>query len=185
MRNVTSVAGVNLAAVHYHFGSKDALLDEVFARRIGPLNRERLRLLDRLEERDEAPTLEELIAAFIGPSLEIGLDPSSGGQIFMQLLGHAMSEPQVRARVTDRFVEVFRRYSAALSRAESELSTTEIDWRFMFMVGAMAHTMSWSDQMQRISGGLCDPTDVQATIRRLVAFLAAGFRAPAPAEVKP
>src|SRR5512134_3507154 len=50
MRHLTSRAGVNLAAVNYHFGSKHALIEAVFRRRLDPMNAARIAELDRLEK---------------------------------------------------------------------------------------------------------------------------------------
>src|SRR5437867_6100600 len=75
LRNITAEAAVNLAAVHYHFGSKDELIEAVFARRLGPLNRERLRLLEacRAAAGGGSPSVEELLEALIAPALRSGL----------------------------------------------------------------------------------------------------------------
>ena len=67
---------------------------------------------------------------------------------------------------------------AALKEALPELPPDELIWRFLFMVGAMAHTMALSDDVHRMSGGACDPGDVEGTIRRLVPFLCAGLSSP-------
>jgi AcrR family transcriptional regulator len=72
MRALTAAAGVNLAAVHYHFGSKEALLDAVIERRAEPCNAARNRALDRhLAERAEAaPDVEQVLRAFLEPVVE-------------------------------------------------------------------------------------------------------------------
>ena len=45
LRQVTSRADVNIAAVNYHFGSKENLVNEVFRRRMDDMSRERLAAL--------------------------------------------------------------------------------------------------------------------------------------------
>jgi AcrR family transcriptional regulator len=184
MRTITADAGANVAAVHYHFGSKEALIEEVFHRRLGPLNDERLHRLDALEAQAAGgPSLEQLVDAFIGPALRVYGKPECGGPVFTQLLGHALGQPHgpVRELFTQQFEEVFRRFTSALQHALPDLPRAEIVWRFLFMVGAMAHTMSLSGDVARMSGD--DPLDVDGTIRRLVPFLCAGLRAPLPAVV--
>jgi AcrR family transcriptional regulator len=185
MRTITADAGVNVAAVHYHFGSKEALIEEVFHRRLGPLNDERLQRLDALEGQDGAvPSLEQLVEAFVGPALRVYGKPECGGPVFTRLLGHALGQPHgpVRELFTHQFQEVFGRFTSALQDALPELPRTEIVWRFLFMVGAMAHTMALSGDIARMSGD--DPLDIDGTIRRLVPFLCAGLRAPLPAAVR-
>ncbi len=176
---------MNLAAVNYHFGSKEQLIEEVFVRRLGPINRERLENLDRLERGagEEGPTLEQIIEAFLGPPLRMGHEPERGGAVFVRLLGHTISQPddRIREMFTRQFREVVPRFIAAFRRRIPDLPTAEIFWRFLFLIGSMAHTMALRDDMQRLSGGLCTDSDVESMIRRLVPFLAAGMRAAAPA----
>ena len=79
---------------------------------------------------------------------------------------------------------VFTRFFPAFQRALPELSQTELLWRMQFMLGAVAHTVGGATVLRVLSGGLCDPSDVDGTVRRLEAFLLAGLRAPVPAEVQ-
>src|SRR5439155_11060378 len=73
MRVLTARAGVNLAAVNYHFGSKHALIEAVFRRRLDPMNTARIAALERLEKDAGGHALppETIIRAFIGESLRM------------------------------------------------------------------------------------------------------------------
>jgi AcrR family transcriptional regulator len=181
MRQLTTEAGVNLAAANYHFGSKEALIDAVIARRIEPMNRERIALLDRHEaEADEGgPELEKIVEAFIAPPLRLQHAGGARGADFMRLLGRVMSDPSDRAMdlFIDQFQEAIARFSAAFTRALPDTPRADLLWRMVFMVGSMAHTMSISRHLPRVSGGLCDPSDVDGLIARMIPFLAAGLRA--------
>jgi AcrR family transcriptional regulator len=183
LRHITAEAGVNLAAVNYHFGSKDALIDEVISRRLDPLNRERLQLLEELEASsgDAGPAMEQIVEAFIGPPLRIKQAAGRVGVDFMRIIGRVMSDPSDRLlkQFTDKFRETTERYSAAIGRAQPQLSPAEIIWRIVFMVGTMAHTMSMSEYIQDVSDGVCDPSDIESLIRRMTVFLSAGMRAAA------
>jgi len=182
LRSITANADVNLAAVNYHFGTKEALIQEVFHRRLGPLNAERVGLLDELEAvaGDDAPKLESIIEAFVGPPLRMSHDPQ--GATFMRLFGHTLGQRD--DRVLRMFAEEFRtvaeRFGAALGRALPQLDRPEVLWRLLFMVGSMAHTMSLSDKLPDLTRGVCKPADVETLIRRLVPFVAGGMRAAAP-----
>lgn len=184
LRAITSGAGVNLAAVHYHFGSKEALIQAVFERRIGPLNRRRLELLDRVEAACEGglPPIRPIVEAFVGPALRMSQDPARGGETFMRLLGHTYGEPseQIGAMFHDQFREVAARFQAALHRAIPRLSREDLFWRLMFMVGAMAHAMGGSRKVIRAFLGEQQGPDVEELMERLVPFLVAGLDAPAP-----
>ncbi len=99
----------------------------------------------------------------------------------MRLLGHTISQPddQIRQIFMRQFGEVVPRFTAALGRRMPGLTPAEVFWRFLFMVGSMAHTMAWSDHIPVVSDGLCDTTDAEATIRQFVPFVAAGMRSTA------
>jgi AcrR family transcriptional regulator len=182
MRRITADAGVNLAAVNYHFGSKDALIHEVFARRLGPLNRERLDLLGSAEQHagGEPVEIEQIVEAFVGPALRLKLAP--GGETFVRLLGHTLSQRDERVLklFTGEFREVVGRFVAALGRSLPQLAREEIFWRLLFMVGSMAHTLALADRLPAIVGEPSLETGVESTLRRLVPFLTAGLLAPAP-----
>ena len=181
MRAITAAAGVNLAAVNYHFGSKEALIGAVFARRIEPINQDRLEALDQFESRGE-PSLEQVIEAFLAPPLRASQDPDESEALLhvMQMIGHATSRPDavIRDLLMQQFNDLLERFTRALARCLPDLSADELLWRFLFMVGAMAHTMSISNDVKALSKGVCDPHDIDRMTRSMVAFCSAGMRAP-------
>jgi AcrR family transcriptional regulator len=188
LRSITSEADVNLASVNYHFGSKDALIEAVFARRLVPLNRERFEMLDRIEaEEKDRPPLDRVLEAFVAPPLRLFGSKEYGGEVFMRLMGRAMIDPGERLEeiFLSQFREVAERFVAALRRARPELPVEDVLWRLFFSVGAMAHAMAQPQRLKVFSHGLCDPNDIDAMIRRLVAFLTAGMSAPATQEERP
>jgi AcrR family transcriptional regulator len=179
LRNIISDAKVNLAAVHYHFKSKEALLDAILIRRLGPINRERL---ERLDAAGPAATVEQILEAFIAPAVGVSADPERGGKPFVRLMARIISDdsdllPRV---LREYFGEVIQKFSAALHRALPDLPMPELFWRMHFTAGAMAHTLRAGQDMALISAGQCDTSDVEMVTRRLVGFLAAGFRSPVP-----
>lgn len=182
LRSVTREAGVNLAAVNYHFGSKEQLIEAVFRRRVEPLNAERLSRLDRLqaESGPAAPTVEQIVRAFLAPALRLKIGPDHGSSI-VRVLGHCFNQPnaELRHSLMLRFAEVFERYSKALHRALPQLNETDLVWRFLFMVGSMAYTMSMADDLGTMSRGVCDPDDIDSMLDRLVRFVSAGLKAEA------
>ena len=115
MRLLTAKAGVNLAAVNYHFGSKDALIEALFRRRLDPMNAERIAALDALEDF----SAENIIRAFVGPSLRLIEDAKGGGRNFIRLLGRTYTEPAkaVRGLIGQMYAPTMQRYKAALERA--------------------------------------------------------------------
>ena len=190
LRHITAEAGVNLASVSYHFGSKEALIEAVFARRLVPMNRERMRRLEVLEHRygSSAMPLEPLVEAFVAPALELSRDEKRGGAPFIRMLGRSYTEPagSLQESVRGMYEDVIARFKTAFARALPGLPGDELYWRLHFMVGTLAYCMAGTDMMRLIAScRLCDPLDTDTLARRLVAFLSAGLRAPVPAAVNP
>jgi AcrR family transcriptional regulator len=184
LRAITQRAGANLAAVHYHFGSKEGLVRAVFSRRLKPLNEERLRLLDACDlEGSPEDAVEQVLNAFLAPLLRAARETPEGARGFARLMGRAFSEPneEVRTMVSEELAETVRRFLAALGGLLPHLSEQEVLWRFHFAAGAMAHTVSCSYLLEKFSRGLCHPASSEEALDYLVSFLAAGLRAPAKA----
>ena len=176
LRAITAAAGANLAAVNYHFQSKDALVDAVYSRRLEPANRERIAMLDACEARAEGggPPLVEIVDAFVTPFLRHFI-----GTPFTALMGRIHVEPQefVRRFLAVHMTEVARRFGAALRRALPDLSEEDILWRMHFSIGVLAHTLAGGGALAVLSQGKCDPRDVEAIRQRMVTFVCAGLRA--------
>lgn len=181
LRQITARAGVNLAAVNYHFHSKDELILATFARRIGPLNEIRMRALDELERRagDGPLCIEDVVRTFVGPVLAGG--PDTLPEQFRRLFGRMFGEPgDLFSRMIREQFEIFRqRYMAAFARALPGVPPEEIVWKLFFMIGSMAHTLAGLHHLTGIGAGVVDTRDASAITERLIAFASAGFRAPA------
>jgi len=186
LRTITTEARVNLAAVHYHFGSKEGLVEKVFGRRISGVNRERIEMLDAAEEAagDGPLAVEDVLRALFTPALRLSREGEKG-RMFMLMCGRIYAEPAsfVQRIFVELFQDIVVRFRAAFLRALPDLPTVDRAWRVQFAVGAMAHTMLANETLKTYSGGVCDPTDVDAVVERIVAFAAAGLRAPASAIV--
>ena len=183
LRGIIAEAGVNLAAVHYHFHSKEALLEALILRRSVPANRERLALLDRFEKEagGDPPSLEKVIEAFVAPTLQMSRDPQSGGIVFMKLLGRLHAEGVLLPRIlTTQFGDVLERFGAALRAALPELPPEELSWRLNLAAGALAQSLRGGSKDLETISKFPLSFDSENVLERLVAFLSAGFRAPVP-----
>jgi AcrR family transcriptional regulator len=185
LRRITGAAEVNLAAVNYHFGSKEALIREVFRRRLTWLNQQRLKELDRLEvEAGGAPVKpSRILEVFFGAALKMAADTEGGGRTFMRLLGRTYTKPSefVRGFLAEEYAAVITRFKAALIKALPGVPAEEILWRFHFMLGAMSYAISGSDALHIIAEDALDDGDTEALYARLMSFMLGGLRAPLPA----
>ena len=174
MRQIIAEAGVNLASIHYHFGSKEELLDGIILRKAGPVNEIRLAMLERVltEAGGKPPGLEAILHAFLWPVAK-GADQN---QQFVRLMGRLLSEGLLSTVVHKHFYEVMMRFLAAMHSVLPDLSREEFMWRFQFMIGALSHTMCGVQQFHE-SLGLTG--SFEDRLERLSRFVAAGFRAPA------
>lgn len=178
MRDITALAKVNLASVNYHFGSKRALLAEVVGSRAHLLVEARLRLLNALRrDKNGRPKLEDVIEAFLRPSLEMSRQP--GGADHMRLRARLGVERVGESKA--QFEQIFdasnEKIIDALAEALPDHPRAEIYWGFHCLLGIQNYTMANSGRIQHLSRGACDPTDVEATLARIVPFVANGFRA--------
>lgn len=144
LRKVTSAAGVNIAAVHYHFGSREALVQEVIRRRIDVLNERRLSLLRGIELRYETgkPPVREIMEALLLPAFEMALETQSGQQI-MRIMGqvHTQTDPEMKRFIFELFSPLIQEYLRVLHIALPEVSRGELLLRFYFSVGSFAFVM--------------------------------------------
>ncbi|KAA3627950.1 MAG: TetR/AcrR family transcriptional regulator [Proteobacteria bacterium] len=186
LRTITAAAAVNLAAVNYHFGSKIGLLEEVFRRRVEPLNAERLRQLDMLDEAagSGAASVAAILRTFIEPALQVSQDPARGGMVFMRLLGRSYVEPNEHLRrfMPGLYQDIKLRYGEALGAALPQLGAEDLYWRMHFVIGTIAYAMAGTDALHLLAAcPYCDPDDVDGMTERLVEFLSAGMKAEKPA----
>ena len=177
LRQVTRRANANIAAVNYHFGSKEGLLQAVFERRLLPLNHERMTRLERLRTGPQPIELEALIHAFIEPALDL----TGNGVPFTRLLGRSYGEAgdTLRKYIHQQYREVLDRFRHEVAANLPWLPNNELRWRLQFLLGAASYAMGGIDLMRLVAScELSDSTNRNALLQRLVTFLAAGLRAP-------
>lgn len=176
LRQLTAAAGVNLAAVNYHFGSKDRLIEEVFRRRLDQLNGRRMAALQKIAGEPDT-TIEQVLAAFIVPALELSHD--GNGSLFMRVLARAFAEHDdtLRKFLSDNYGHVMRQFTAEFTRLLPHLSKEELYWRVDLVTGALTHAMSGFGMIQRKSD-VTEHVHREQTAQHLIRFAAAGLKSP-------
>src|SRR5260370_1986027 len=171
LRDIVAAADVNLAAVNYHFGSKDELIAELFVTRSIATNRERLNELKAAEEEGGGrASIDSILRALVGPTLRGCLGPERDRSTAPRFLIRASIEsvPPIH-RIRHREIEHLPKFVAAMRRSLPDRSEVELYWALHFAL-AMAHqTIRDSERLIRLSEGKCDLNDVAGIIERIVA----------------
>ena len=179
LRSILRECGANIAAAHYHFGSKHELLEAIFARRCAGMNAERLRLLATcIAGPGRPPIVEQILDAFLRPSLVWTDD--SGTRRFMRLRAGVAYEREELARnlIARYFNDTSRRFIDALAKVLPQIGMEELYFRFHFLLGAQYYTLLNPNRIFELSGGECDPADAEKALRHMVCSFAAALSAP-------
>jgi len=176
LRQVTSRADVNIAAVNYHFGSKDNLVNEVFRRRMDEMSAQRLARL-RAAMAEHPGELEPVLAAFVDPALALAQD-RHGGAAFIRVIARAYAEKNdsLRKFLSDQYGHVLREFAKAIAACVPGLSKEELYWRLDFLSGALTYAMADFGLIKRPSG-VTEAAHRERAARELIRFAAAGLKA--------
>jgi len=187
LRQLTAAAGVNLAAVNYHFGSKEVLFQAVLTRRLDPMNQERIELLEALEREGGArpPSCEKVLFAMLIPALRLARDEKRGGKYFLRVLGRAYADPApfIRDFLHAQYAGMIARYKEAFLRALPHLSRQELTWRLHFVMGALSYTLAGTDAL-KLFAQVTQADNDELLLQRLAPFLVAGLKAPALSDTR-
>ena len=183
LRQLTSAAAVNLAAVNYHFGTKEELFQAVLTRRLDPMNQERIDLLERYEREagDRPLTCEKILSAMLIPALRLSRDEKRGGKNFLRVLGRAYADPApfIRNFLSAQYAEMISRFKDAFLKALPHLTRLELTWRLHFVMGALSYTLAGTDSLKLMMQVIAHEEDNdELLLQRLAPFLAAGLKAP-------
>jgi len=176
LRQVTSQADVNIAAVNYHFGSKENLVNEVFRRRMDEMSAQRLDQL-KAATAERPGDLDAVLAAFVEPPLAMAQDRHGGGA-FIRVIARAYAEKNdgLRRFLSEQYGHVLREFVRAIAECVPGLSKEALYWRLDFLAGALTYAMADFGMIKR-PAGMSESEHRERAARELIRFAAAGFRA--------
>src|SRR6478735_2353011 len=170
LRDIVAEANVNLAAVNYHFGSKDELIAELFVTRSLATNRERLNELKTAEEAGGGRAdIDAILRALVGPTLRGCLGPERERSTAARFMIRASIEsvPPIR-RIRNREIDHLRKFIVAMRRALPDRGDVELYWGLHFALAMAQQTVRDSERLTKVSEGKCDLNDVENVIARVV-----------------
>ena len=180
VRDITQHAKANVAAINYHFGTREGLIALVVARYLTPVNEERLARLESLERKwsGKMVPVEEVIDALVRPLVGAGRKSELSERLYCRLLGRIFALPGegLPAVIEEQARHLSERFTRVLGKSLVTVSPEELVWRSHFVVGAMIHMLLHQDMVQRLSNGAAGAPTLEATLGRFVRFAAAGLR---------
>lgn len=179
MRQIASLAGVDVALANYHFGKKLALFNAVFERRADALNNARRDALHACQDAadNEGPSLEQIIEAFLRP-LELAQDTDDAGwRNYLALIAYVNNSPvwgkQLMSKQFDTLVNEFIK---AIKKALPTAKDQDVYWCYHNMSGALTLTLAQTGRIDQLSDGSCLSSNLKAAYDHMIPFVAAGFR---------
>ena len=178
MRQITSKAGVNLASVNYHFGSKKALIKAVVDRYLAVFLPQLLDEIHALEKQKPNFDISELFHCFKQPLLHLEQINPDGAIYFIRLIGRGYIDFQghLRKFITDKYGEELEQLQAAFHKTAPQLTPADVFWRLHFTIGTSVFTLSAADALKDISQvDFEQEMTTEKILDQLLPYLAAGF----------
>ena len=183
LRGITTTADANLAAVNYHFGSKEALLEAVIVRRLDPLNEIRRGQLEALLQKAELagklPSCREVLRAFVEPTLHLR-QQGSETEDFIALIGRTLAEPRgIAMSIFLRHMQpLLQRIFQALALSLPALTEQDLFWRMHFTMGCLSHIMRCHERYSMVPENVNIDLPVDELIEQFLDFTTAGMEVP-------
>lgn len=180
VRQIMQGANADVSLAYYHFKSKRDLFDAVLLRRAEYLNEVRLEALERVEKRhpNDAPTVQEIIAAFTQPLLDLLAQDHEEWRHYFALIAQINNSPEWGGELMTRYFDpLVKRFLNALRKVLPDCKDEDLYWSYHFLSGALTLTFAETGRIDNLSGGICRSSDMASINSRMPGFLAAGFEA--------
>lgn len=177
-RKIAARAGVPVALINYHFGSKEGLYREIFAQRSPAIYDQRLVGLQLARtEPDWEKRVEMVVKALIVPMFALRRKEANGAE-FGRILARELTDPSSEGRgiFRETFDPIARMMIDAISELFPDWTRAEVNWAYQTMLGAMMVVMMDNGRIARLSDGAADAEDHETAALHIVAILTAGLK---------
>lgn len=177
LREVSQKANVTQALISYYFGSKFGLFEQVFLRRGRKISDARLDNLSALLQEPQAPSVRDIVLAFLKPTLALRATPE--GRAFIRLQARLHTEPpEISYKLRNEAYDVSTRaYVSALRTALPRLPEKDVYWRVTLMVGAYMYAFSDTHRLEELAHDVCNPDDADEILEQVTSFVTGGLEA--------
>jgi len=180
IRQITDDAGVKLALVHYHFGSKEELYRELIKRRIGKLGSDRVKLLQHhaISAGEKPISLGNIVDAFITPYLYNTLYGEEGWKSYAKIVARLLSSGSAISLsiLLDQFDPYAEQFIAQMRKTVPQANEQQIQWGFDFLVASMCSTFAEVDRIKSLSKDLCSIEQTQQACQYLYNYVTSGLQ---------
>ena len=175
-RAIADEGKVNLALIHYHFGSKEKLFELVVARQAARVNDRRKVLLNQILAAPDMMTVEGVLDALMRPTIELAED---GGKHYSRIIVTLASsaDPRSIRLIAEHFNGIAREFIKTIERTVPGLDHENAVWAYMNAISVGMLMIARTGRVVELSDGVCNESGTDAAIQRVVRYLAAGTRA--------
>ncbi len=180
LRAIVAEADANSAALHYHFGSRDALVEAILTRNGRPNSLRRREMIDALEARDKAPTTTDVVGVMVGPFIEMLQENGEAGRCFLRFLARLQSD---RVGIQEEMEKKYfpgnrKRIARMLAQAAPHLTPEVQRLRVTMTLDTMLQSLAGAEFMAHPWKKKNSEKELRAFARVLVDYLAGGLSAP-------
>lgn len=179
MREIAAASGQHLSSANYYFGSKVGLFEAAFLRRIVPVNKRRVALLQEFRDAGRCE-LGDVVEAYLRPLFEARPDDSGQtARLIMLFSKQLLSNPGEHSYLLEYYEETSKVFIDAIGRARPNLDITSVVWAYTYMIGILVFTLAGQETVARVPDDLTrqmvPDESYDQTIARLRSFVCAGI----------
>jgi AcrR family transcriptional regulator len=175
LREIAKAAGATHSLMLYHFKDREQFIERIVERRLKQFNDLRYDFLDMVMAGPQAPSVDDVIDAWMVPGLRAAFSSDPGMARYVRLIGRiAQSDDAPMQQIAEAaFADLHARFLAAFSQVLPKLTSAEVLWRYTALTGLYLNLTQNPNRIERISGGAIRLNDPDQAIKMMRPFLVA------------